>query len=49
MSRANPTWGTPRIIGELAKLGISLCKSTVDRYRAPKERNAVANVEVVSC
>jgi putative transposase len=36
MSRANPTCGTPRIIGELAKLGISLCKSTVDRYRAPR-------------
>ena len=33
MSRANPTWGTPRIIGELAKLGISVCKSTVDQYR----------------
>jgi putative transposase len=33
MSRANPTWGTPRIIGELAKLGIHVCKATVDRYR----------------
>ena len=33
MSCANPTWGTPRIIGELAKLGITVCKATVDRYR----------------
>ena len=33
MSRANPTWGRPRIVGELAKLGISICKATVDRYR----------------
>jgi len=32
MSCANPTWGTPRIIGELAKLGITVCKATVDRY-----------------
>jgi len=33
MSQANSTWGTLRIIGELAKLGISVCKSTVDQYR----------------
>jgi len=33
MSQANPTWGTPRIIGELAKLGITVSKTTVDKYR----------------
>ncbi len=33
MSRANRTWGTPRIVGELGKLGVSVCKATVDRYR----------------
>lgn len=33
MSRGNPTWGTPRIIGELAKLGITVCKASVDQYR----------------
>ncbi len=33
MSRANPTWGSPRIVGELAKLGIDVAKSTVERYR----------------
>jgi hypothetical protein len=33
LSRANPTWGSPRIVGELAKLGIHVAKSTVARYR----------------
>jgi len=33
MSRANPTWGSPRIVGELAKLRIDVAKSTVERYR----------------
>jgi transposase InsO family protein len=32
MSRMNPTWGSPRITGELAKLGINVAKSTVERY-----------------
>jgi transposase InsO family protein len=33
VSRANPLWGTPRIVGELGKLGINVAKSTVDKYR----------------
>lgn len=33
MWRANPTWGSPRIVGELRKLGISVAKSSVERYR----------------
>lgn len=33
MSSMNPTWGSPRIVGELAKLGVSVTKSTVDKYR----------------
>lgn len=33
VSGANPLWGTPRIVGELGKLGINVAKSTVDRYR----------------
>ena len=37
MSRANPLWGTPRIIGELAKLGIAVCQATVDKYRIRKK------------
>ncbi|MGH8067525.1 MAG: integrase core domain-containing protein [Candidatus Entotheonellia bacterium] len=33
MSLANPTWGVPRMIGELRKLGIHVAKSTVEKYR----------------
>ena len=33
MARENPTWGSERIRGELLKLGIVVCKRTVQRYR----------------
>jgi hypothetical protein len=33
MSRANPLWGSPRIVGELRKLGIDVAKSTMEKYR----------------
>jgi putative transposase len=33
MSQANPTWGSPRMVGELRKLGIHVAKSTVEKYR----------------
>src|SRR5512132_4125691 len=33
MSHANLTWGSPRIVGELWKLGIDVAKSTVEKYR----------------
>ena len=33
MWRSNPTWGSPRIVGELRKLGITVFKSTVEKYR----------------
>jgi putative transposase len=33
MWQANPTWGAPRIVGELRKLGIAVAKSTVETYR----------------
>ena len=33
MWQANPTWGSPRILGELRKLGIEVAKSTVEKYR----------------
>jgi putative transposase len=38
---ANPTWGSPRIVGELRKLGIDVAKSTVETYRVrpPKPRS----------
>ena len=37
MWRSNPLWGSPRIVGELQKLGMHVAKSTVEKYR-PKER-----------
>jgi putative transposase len=33
MWQSNPTWGAPRIVGELQKLGIDVAKSTVEMYR----------------
>lgn len=33
ISQANPTWGSPRMVGELQKLGIHVAKSTVEKYR----------------
>ena len=35
MWRSNPTWGSPRIVGELRKIGITVAKSTVEKYRTP--------------
>jgi len=32
MSRASPLWGSPRIMGELRKVGINVAKSTVEKY-----------------
>jgi len=32
MSKANPFWGSPRIVGELGKIGIDVAKSTVEKY-----------------
>ena len=31
--QANPTWDSPRIVGELCKVGINVAKSTVEKYR----------------
>jgi hypothetical protein len=33
MWQANPTWGSPRILGEMRKLGIEVAKSTIEMYR----------------
>jgi hypothetical protein len=38
MSSANPLWGTPRIVGELAKIGIDLPRSTVAKYMVRRRR-----------
>ena len=32
MSRENPLWGAPRIVDELALLGVHVAKSTVEKY-----------------
>lgn len=34
MSLANPRWGTPRIHGELLKLGVDISETTVAKYMA---------------
>ena len=36
--KANPTWGSPRIVAELHKLGIEVAKSTVEKYKPLGER-----------
>jgi putative transposase len=33
MWQANPTWGSPRILAELRKLGSNVAKATVEKYR----------------
>lgn len=33
ISRTNPRWGSPRILGTLRKLGIGVAHSTVEKYR----------------
>ena len=33
MWQGNPTWGSPRIVSELHKLGIDVAKSTVEKYK----------------
>jgi hypothetical protein len=38
MSRANATWGSPRIVGELRKLGIEVAKSTVEKYMVRRRK-----------
>jgi hypothetical protein len=38
MWQTNPTWGAPRIVGELRKLGINVAKSTVETYRVQSRK-----------
>jgi len=38
MWQDNPTWGSPRIRAELAKLGLQVSAATVRKYRPKGER-----------
>ena len=38
ISAANLRWGSPRILGEMRKLGIAVAKSTVEKYRVHPRR-----------
>jgi putative transposase len=58
MWQANPTWGSPRIVGELRKLGIHVAKATVEKYQprnrkppSPTWRAFLANhvTDIVAC
>ena len=40
MSEANVCWGSPRIVGELRKIGIDVAKSTVEKYRVHSRKPA---------
>ncbi|WP_368670882.1 IS3 family transposase [Myxococcus sp. AM010] len=46
MAEANPTWGAPRIHGELLKLGIEVGQTTVARYMPRPRRGASEPVSV---
>jgi hypothetical protein len=48
MSCANPGWGSPRIVGEMRKLGIEVAKSTVENISHPPEQTVVSDMEGVS-
>ena len=45
MSEANTGWGSPRIVGELRKLGIDVAKSTVEKYRVTVQEATVSDME----
>jgi transposase InsO family protein len=38
ISLANPLWGSPRILGELRKIGIDVAKSTVEEYMVRRRK-----------
>ena len=42
MWQANPTWGSPRIVAELRKLGLEVAKSTVEKYKPHGQRSPSA-------
>ena len=44
MCRENPTWGAPRIHGELLKLGINIGESSVSKYMVARPQAPVADL-----
>jgi len=48
MSQTNPTWGSPRIVGELRKLGIKVAKSTVN-MNGEQHDDTRANLPIAGC
>src|SRR6266853_1548470 len=38
MSRENPTWGAPRIHGELLKLGVDISETSVSKYMVRRQK-----------
>ena len=48
MCHANPTWGAPRIHGELLKLGIAIAEATVGHYNGASSAPAVPDLAYVS-
>jgi transposase InsO family protein len=49
MHTANPTWGAPRIHGELLKLGIEVAQSTVSKYLPRSQRPPSQGWRTVLC
>ena len=44
MCRENPGWGAPRIHGELLKLGIDVCESSVSKYMVRSRQATVSDL-----
>jgi hypothetical protein len=42
---ANSLWGSPRILGELCKIGISVAKSTVEKYMVRSRQSVSKTVD----
>jgi hypothetical protein len=48
MSEANISRGSPRIVGELRKLGIDVAISTVEKYRVRSRKPPARGYEISS-
>jgi hypothetical protein len=47
MWRSNPTWGSPRIVGELRQLGINGATSTVEKDRPRVRKPSSSTVKLL--